>query len=415
METLSHASLQTERLVFLDKIRYSVVLLVVVLHAACAYTNIIPWWSVLDAERSTLLDLFIILLDMFVMPVLYFIAGYFALPSLRKHGAGGFAIRKLKRLGLPLLLLGIFLVPVVGYIGYHGRTPDPTGFFTYWWRQMPSAFSLQWVHFVNPQVAARHMNDFAIWHLWFISLLLIFFLLTALVYRWLWRPHWQERQPPSPTNYAVMRVLVTTAAGIGLSVALVNRYCPDWSWAKWGGFIMFQPTRVPVYAGLFIFGIYTFARRWFTASSLPGSPWLWLAACGVLSLALLVVAKAMLTIPAPIPWSRALSQGLLRALLCLAYIGLLTTLGWRFSRRPNAFWRNLYPVSYDIYLIHLPIVVGLQWMVAALPVSIYLKFTLVAAAGVALSWGLGRALMTPRPKTALGVLVTIFAVTAALV
>jgi hypothetical protein len=47
------------RIIFLDKIRYAIVIGVVILHAACAYARIIPWWSVRDPLQSAFFDLLI--------------------------------------------------------------------------------------------------------------------------------------------------------------------------------------------------------------------------------------------------------------------------------------------------------------------------------------------------------------------
>lgn len=127
------ASLPANRIVFLDKIRYSLVIGVVVLHAACAYALIIHWWSVRDPVQSPVLDLLILVLDIFSMPVLFFVSGFFALSSLARQGPSRFIISKLERLGIPLLLIGLFFVPLISFIGYRNSTPDAHGFFRFWW------------------------------------------------------------------------------------------------------------------------------------------------------------------------------------------------------------------------------------------------------------------------------------------
>ena len=62
-----------QRTIFMDKIRYSMVLAVVVLHAACSFASIIPWWSVRDHAQNQQFDLLIIVLDIFLMPLLFFL------------------------------------------------------------------------------------------------------------------------------------------------------------------------------------------------------------------------------------------------------------------------------------------------------------------------------------------------------
>ena len=77
----------TDRLFFFDNIRYLTVMLVVVLHSACGYSNYMPHWLVNDAN-SIFFDYLLVILGVFLMPVLFFIAGYFTLPSLQKRANG---------------------------------------------------------------------------------------------------------------------------------------------------------------------------------------------------------------------------------------------------------------------------------------------------------------------------------------
>lgn len=66
----------------LDNIRFSMVLCVVLVHAVAAYTTVIPWWYVRDRGATPYFDVIVIVPDLFQVPVLFFIAGYFALRHL---------------------------------------------------------------------------------------------------------------------------------------------------------------------------------------------------------------------------------------------------------------------------------------------------------------------------------------------
>jgi len=102
------------RIHFLDNLRCLMILSVVVLHAGLAYSNLVPWWPVLDASRSQFFDIFLLIRDTFGIPVLYFIAGYFTLPTLRRRkSAGLFLTSKFKRLGIPFVLSLFFIVPIM--------------------------------------------------------------------------------------------------------------------------------------------------------------------------------------------------------------------------------------------------------------------------------------------------------------
>ena len=96
------------RIVFLDNIRYLMIVFVVVYHSVAAYSTVAPWWGVHDGSFS-MADIIRELFDVFMMPVIFFISGYFALPSLEKQGVKGFIKDKGKRLLIPWAL-GVFVV-----------------------------------------------------------------------------------------------------------------------------------------------------------------------------------------------------------------------------------------------------------------------------------------------------------------
>jgi fucose 4-O-acetylase-like acetyltransferase len=112
--------MSTDRILFFDNIRYLMVLLVVVLHSACGYSNYTTFWAVNDTN-SIFFDYLLGILDVFLMPTLFFIAGYFAIPSLEQKGKWLFIKSKFKRLGIPWLLGIVLLVPIINYIRYYSR------------------------------------------------------------------------------------------------------------------------------------------------------------------------------------------------------------------------------------------------------------------------------------------------------
>jgi glucan biosynthesis protein C len=73
------------RLIFMDNLRYALVLCVVLQHSGNAYSSL-SWWPVSEPESSLIADWLTAILDTFTMPFLFYIAGYFALPTLQKKG-----------------------------------------------------------------------------------------------------------------------------------------------------------------------------------------------------------------------------------------------------------------------------------------------------------------------------------------
>jgi glucans biosynthesis protein C len=400
------------RIIFLDKIRYTIVIGVVVLHAACAYARIIPWWSVRDPQQSPFFDLIIIILDIFSMPILFFIAGFFAPPSLAKRGRGGFINAKLKRLGIPLVLAGIFLVPIISFIGYRNRAVAPLDFFRFWWMQIHSLADWHWINFADPRNALQHINDFSLWHLWFISLLLILFLLAAVVHKLV--PVWFQFGKTAGINAgrAMFSGILTAGIFCILGFALTNRYYPDWAWGKLGGLILIQPTRVPSYLALFALGIYANTHGWFTAHAFPGKALVWLVACATFSAALIAYLGSLEPLTVPTPWHQAIAHAVLRSLSVLSFLGFFITATQHRGNRSSLAWQNLHQCSYDIYIIHLPLVVICQLMLLSLPMASFAKFTISGLGPLVVSWALGRYFIEPYPVPAGGLLLTTFALSA---
>ena len=104
-------SSSTNRLLFFDMVRNLAMLSVVLYHAVAAYSTITPHWSVHDGSSMTA-DMIRQLFDVFMMPVFFFVAGYFALPSLMKQGTWKFLKGKLRRLGVPWVLAILIIVPL---------------------------------------------------------------------------------------------------------------------------------------------------------------------------------------------------------------------------------------------------------------------------------------------------------------
>jgi peptidoglycan/LPS O-acetylase OafA/YrhL len=384
------------RLVFLDNLRYLLVLLVVVLHVSISYSNGLPWWYIVDSNKSPFFDLLIIVFDSFLMPGLFFMAGYFALSSLqRKKTAGAFIVAKLKRLGIPWFLSVFLLVPIMPYFYHYTRAATPLSFGTFWLGFVKSVgnFKLTLVEPSNLTHNANLMNEFGHHHLWFISLLLFFFIGFALLYQ-------LKAQFSTPTSHnhnskiqSIWVVLLIVGIIISLSVIVINYFIFSFAWVSIYNVLLFQPVRLPLYLGLFGLGIYAYSKNWLTQHRLPGSLLMWFIACLVLTFILFgIIAKILAIISndatSPIPFWLIATHGTVRTFLGLAWLVLLLSLTQRYWNRPTKSDQNLAASSYYIYIIHLPIVVIFQYLFLAVNISIFVKFSLIVCLSILLSYGI---------------------------
>ncbi|EGB15192.1 hypothetical protein DND132_1986 [Pseudodesulfovibrio mercurii] len=379
-----------------DNLRTLMVLAVVLLHAACAYAPSIPWWHARDAE-SPLFDVTILTLDCFVLPVLFFISGLFAHGAFERHGTAGFLRNKLRRLGLPVLILPVFYLPTMVYVGYLRRTSEPLNFFQYWLHWTATLDDWRFVVITTMRQGAEYADKLSPHHLWFISLLLIFFLGYSL-----WRA-------VIPTARTVGRTLLIPASAMAvlLGFAAVNLLVQDWAWARLGPFVLFQPTRVPVYLGMFVFGI--LARPHMDRPRpFPGPWWAWLIPFAAATAGILVMARTFMTTPPPIPPGQAVLHGALRAVAAVAGAGCLVNLAASRLNRPSTWRESLSASSYDIFLWHMPLVVFVQAALIQAPLPLAAKGLLAFLAPAGCLWAAGRTAARTGPWLWAGLLAALF-------
>ena len=90
------------RVYFLDNLKTFIILLVVFFHSAYAYSIYYSQeWFVLDTQKSLFFDIFITVAFTFMMPVMFFVAGYFGNRSLAHKGQLPFWRDKFYRIVIP--------------------------------------------------------------------------------------------------------------------------------------------------------------------------------------------------------------------------------------------------------------------------------------------------------------------------
>ena len=83
------------RVVFLDNLRWLFVVFVILEHSSNAYRSL-NWWPVADKATSIIAGWVSAFSDASAMPLLFYIAGYFAIPTIDKKGTFYFLKGKLE-------------------------------------------------------------------------------------------------------------------------------------------------------------------------------------------------------------------------------------------------------------------------------------------------------------------------------
>jgi peptidoglycan/LPS O-acetylase OafA/YrhL len=370
---MSHAfQPAAERFHALDAVRAGALLLGVAVHASLSFfpTQI---WPIGDSHRSTEILVGFLTSHIFRMSLFFVIAGFFAHMLLHKRGVKGFIKDRLKRIGLPLVVfwpplfvafMAVIIWSAVKASG--GEMPEPPeGSLT--WRTAPLLHT--WFLYVL---------------LWFYAGALALFGLSRLIDR--------KGNIGKALDGAVRVLAKTHLLPFVLGAPLAAVFFFHESWVAWAGVRTPDTGLAPNIPAMVAFGT-AFAFGWL----LHRQPQLlsiwrrWWPIYLAAAVALTIVCVRIVLTGAPL--GNASGQSAAGADLLTAIVHPLAIWAWcfgltgaamRFLSGENKVVRYLADSSYWLYLIHLPIVMVGQVLVAQWDVSAYVKFPLIVAGSVAL-------------------------------
>jgi surface polysaccharide O-acyltransferase-like enzyme len=371
----SQVMMASARIAALDRARTFVTLLVLLHHSVLNYT----WFGHGDPKRWLGFDLVVLFNDSFFMAFMFFISGLFVHDSLVRKGPAQFLRDRAWRLGIPYLVSVFVLIPIAYYptfLRYHLPGTTDFSFLHYWWRT----------------IAVGPWPSGPAWFLW----VLLALDAIAVVVRSV-APHVIET-----LGQLILKVrnrpMTAFAAFLALSIAT---YLPmhlafgDVSWLELGRFpLPIQTSRILLYAAYFLVGVGVgavnlrtglltengeLARRW------P----VWFGFAFVFYASILVAVYAHhnwvgnFDSP-PLIWKVA--YGLAFACYSAAMPFTLTAIFVSFA---NSRWRLLdavQPSAYGIYLLHYIFIIWLQYALYDEPFSAFVKFAIVFAGTLSMSW-----------------------------
>lgn len=359
------------RLHFLDHLRAFVILLVIILHASITYMAFPPeWWYVIEPQNSLAFTALVLLLDVPIMLILFFIAGFFAYPSLEKHGVARFLRQKAKRLGLPWAVGVIFLAPLVTYLITVTRGIAKP-YLEFWSTDFWGPFYQQSVY-------------------WFLGILFLLFGLTAILYDG--EPRWQNRprQPESPTWRPFIVIWVLTTVWF----FLVSTAVPVDTWSNMVKLFTFQPARLLLYASYFGLGIYADRKGWFRENGYRPALDSWL---------LLTFVAGGLYLAFRLAWSgdinpiSLLTQAVLFNSFCLAALMGSVAIFQRYYDHPTQIWSSLARNAYAIYYLHPLILYPAAYAALFIESPIFLEVGLLVILTAVVAWVVSLSVLTRWP------------------
>jgi glucan biosynthesis protein C len=364
------------RLFFVDHLRSTLMILVVLHHVALVYGASLEGYYYVeppfgDAEAFRTLLIFALVNQAWFMGAFFLVAGYFTPGSVDRKGSVAFLKDRLVRLGIPLALFFFVLGPI-SCIGYFLMPADLTGITT----------PLTWGSYWHAYPALLGMGP-----LWFVAMLLIFSLAYAG-----WRALAGDR-PSSPGDAASSGSQPTApgylSVGVFVLVVALASYLTRML-VPLGQAVLQFPTLAyfPQYLSFFVVGMVAYRREWFR--TVPDSMGIaGLAAAAVASLILFPLAFSGQWFSLELSpatdnamgnghWQSAayaLWDSIFAVGMCLG----LGTLFRRFVDRRESVGRFFSQQSYAVYVIQIPVIVFIAYALRDIELDALRKFALVSA------------------------------------
>ncbi|ESQ85896.1 hypothetical protein AEAC466_01575 [Asticcacaulis sp. AC466] len=343
----------------LDAVRGLALLLGVALHASMSFLE--PQvWVIKDASSEPGLGILFYVIHMFRMTTFFVMAGFFGHMLMDRRGLGGFIKNRLIRVGAPFILFwplvfaAIVTVMVMAYAPAAGSVGAPP-----------------------PPPPGLTVNTVPLTHLWFLYALLWFYAIVVIAK--LLGDITRAGGPLGRMFDAVVRPLVKSdlIGAVLIIPAFVTLYVSP-SWLAWFG-IPTPDTGLIINSPALAGHLTAFGFGWFLHRNadllghLAARWWAYLPAAGLGTVICLTLVGSV-PVVAPVKGS-----------VHPVYLALYLLTGWSWTlgligaahavlKRENPVLRYLSDASYWVYIIHVPVLMGLQLAVRDLSAPAELKF-----------------------------------------
>jgi glucan biosynthesis protein C len=352
------------RLFFIDNLRVSLIVLVVLHHLAVIYAANTGFYYVEPPRDDLLAVVVLIFFELFnqayFMGFFFLLSGYFTPGSFDRKGPRSFIMGRLIRLGIPLLVY-MFVLNPIACIGVYQMPVELTKITTpFTWQQYPRLIGK------GP--------------LWFVVMLLVFdFGYAAIRFAAKGRASRPARDDAMP-RYRTVGLFILVLALVSYLIRIV---------LPLGKGLLGFPSLayLPQYLSFFVLGVLGARRKWLQI--VPGSMGKvgFGAALGVTVVLLPLAFSGKTNFLGGGSWQSAaytLWDSTFAVGMCLA----LTTLFRRFLNRQGRLGRLLVPSAFTVYIIHCPVIVLLALALRGVELEHLLKFGLAALLGVPLCFAL---------------------------
>jgi len=402
-------SKKESRLDFFDNLRTIFVFGVVFQHAGMAYIWS-DWWPVTD-NSSVVVAFLVAFFDGFLMPSLFYIAGFFAVSSIRGKSISQFLKGKAKRLLVPWLVCILFVCPILPLIYHYTRNSFTliSSYWDIWLKGMGNAAGFD-IGILPPMDQVMQNDLFYQRYMWFIGLLAAFFVIFSMAY-WIRKEWFLPDEHPLTQDHSTVFYTLKIALGIGVitflgSICLIGLMfylCPQVSepesWFTFGNILQFRVSRIFLHAAYFILGIITYKKSCFLRKILPGHHVTWIILFSFVFIGFYASLFLMRIASGDIEKLYGLIHWFFLNLFTVTALGLSISITYKFFNRQTRWSRTLAANSYYLYLSHYLFVFIFQLLfVQFAQIPVLLKYTMTATLALITASCFSRYLIRPYPK-----------------
>ena len=341
------------RIYWLDNLRTFMIFFVVLIHVGIVYESSGVgglFWIVYDPSTSNLFEILGLIIDLFVMSAIFFIAGYFTPLSIKNKKGWAFLKSKFKRLMIPWIIAVLTLIPLYKVIFLYSRNLSQESWTTYF-------------HWNNGILSQN-------W-LWFLPVLFLFDILYLFLSR---------------LNINISKITLKGAIGGFFLMGLIYSFCMDifngQGWTK-TIFIDFQNERLLIYFLIFLLGSLCYKLKTFESKGKSKKLYIilsctvWIPVALYISLLFNSLLNPGKYILSEIVDSLLIRFNFLLSLLCLLYV-MINTFRF-FLNKSGKISKEMNRNSYNVYIIHVIVIGGIALTMLDTAIPSLLKYLILTA------------------------------------
>ncbi len=349
------------RINWIDNLRITIIVLVVILHTAVTYSGLGGWYYKENEQVDMFSTIFFAFFQTFTqayfMSLLFMVSGYFTQRSLLRKGTGNFIRSRLFRLGVPLLIYMFIMHPVAVKLVY----PD---------------LDINW--YLN---GIRELRFFS-WTgpLWFLEALLLFTLVYVVIFKLFIRREFRINLKITPLNVIFLIAIITIVAFVLRLVYPMGTDFYNLQFSFFSAYMIMFVMGILIYAsGMFEQVTFREGKRWLFISLVIGIPaWLAIIFFGGPMEGIMLIEGGM-------NWP-AFFYALWESFFCVTFIIALVGLYKYKVNIGGKFQQFLSDQAFGVFVFHAPVLIAISIILKDFAFHPVLKFFLVVCIAVPLSF-----------------------------